>query len=98
MQPHWEAIILNLGRGGIINEADLARAIDEELICCAGTDVLIKEPPPPDHPLLQVRKKENILITPYIAWTSVEARKKLVSETERIIKGFLREEIINRVD
>ncbi len=92
-----EAIILNLGRGGIINERDLARALDEDLICCAGTDVLTEEPPSPDHPLLQVKNREKILITPHIAWTSVEARRKLVSEIERIIEGFLRGETINRV-
>ena len=93
-----EAILLNLGRGGIVNEEDLARAIDEGLICCAGIDVLTREPPSPDHPLLRVKNKDRILITPHIAWTSLEAREKLVSEIARIIDGFLQGKIINRVD
>lgn len=92
-----EAILLNLGRGGIVNEADLAKALDEEIIKAAGLDVLEKEPICPDNPLLKVKNKERLLITPHIAWTSVEARKRLVSEIYHNIKAFLQGKQRNRV-
>ncbi len=92
-----EAILLNLGRGGIVNEEDLARVLDEEIICCAGLDVLSKEPPPPDYSLLKIKNKDRLLITPHIAWTSVEARKKLVDEIWKIIAAFKEGKVINRV-
>ncbi len=72
------AIILNLGRGGIINEDAVAKVIDEKYIYF-GLDVLTKEPMREDHPLLDVKNKENLYITPHIAWTSVEARDKLIA-------------------
>ncbi len=74
------AIVLNLGRGGIINEDAIARIIDEKNIFF-GLDVLTKEPMVQDHPLLSVKNKENLYITPHIAWTSVEARDKLIAST-----------------
>lgn len=92
-----DAILLNLGRGGIINETDLARALDEGIIKAAGLDVLEKEPIDPENPLLKIRNKEKLLITPHIAWTSVEARKKLVSEIYQNIKAFLQGKQRNRV-
>ena len=60
------AIVLNTGRGGIINEADLARALNEKLIAAAGIDVLEDEPIRSDNPLLKVVDKERILITPHM--------------------------------
>ncbi len=72
------AIVLNLGRGGIVNEEAIARVIDEKYIYF-GLDVLTKEPMREDHPLLEVKNKENLYVTPHIAWTSVEARDKLIT-------------------
>ena len=72
------AIVLNLGRGGIVNEEAIARVIDEKYIYF-GLDVLTKEPMREDHPLLDVKNKENLYVTPHIAWTSVEARDKLIA-------------------
>lgn len=71
------AIVLNLGRGGIINEEAVARIIDERELFF-GLDVLEKEPIPEDHPLLSVKNSDRVYITPHIAWTSVEARDKLI--------------------
>ncbi|RMD46806.1 MAG: D-2-hydroxyacid dehydrogenase [Aquificota bacterium] len=96
MKPH--SILLNLGRGGIVNEEDLAKALDENLIAGAALDVLEKEPISPDNPLLNIKNKEKILITPHIAWTSIEARKRLVEEIAENIKAFLNGERRNRVD
>ncbi|MBC8238528.1 MAG: D-2-hydroxyacid dehydrogenase [Helicobacteraceae bacterium] len=74
------AIILNLGRGGIINEDAVATIIDEKNISF-GLDVLMQEPMKEKHPLLSVKNKENLYITPHIAWTSVEARDALIALT-----------------
>jgi len=72
------ATILNLGRGGIINEEVVAKIIDEKNLFF-GLDVLTKEPMSENHPLLSVKKRDNLYITPHIAWTSVEAREKLIA-------------------
>ena len=89
-----KAILLNLGRGGIINEEDLAKIVDEKEIY-VGLDVTKKEPIEPDNPLLKVKNKNRILITPHIAWTSIEAREKLVLSIVKNIEDFLEGEIIN---
>ena len=81
------AIVLNLGRGGIINEDAMAKIIDEKNIFI-GTDVLTTEPMLEDHPLLSVKNKENLYITPHIAWTSVEARDSLIASTVENIKSL----------
>ncbi len=92
------AILLNLGRGGIVNEKDLAKALDESLIAGAGLDVLEREPINEDNPLLKIKNKDRLFITPHIAWTSIEARKRLVSEIYENIKAFLNGEVRNRID
>ncbi len=71
------SIILNLGRGGIIDEAAAAKIVDEKELYI-GLDVFEKEPLPKDSPLLQVAHKERLYLTPHIAWTSREAREKLI--------------------
>ena len=81
------SIILNLGRGGIINEDAIAKIIDEKNIYF-GLDVLIQEPMRENHPLLSVKNKENLYITPHIAWASVEARNSLISSTIENIKSL----------
>lgn len=72
------SVVLNLGRGGIINEEAVAKIVDEKNIYF-GLDVLSKEPMRENHPLLNVKNKDNIYVTPHIAWTSVEAREKLIA-------------------
>lgn len=91
------AILLNLGRGRIVNEKDLAKALDENIIMAAGLDVLEKEPIEKDNPLLKIKNKEKLLITPHIAWTSIEARQRLVNEIYLNIKAFLQGKQRNRV-
>ncbi len=82
------AILLNLGRGGIVDEAALARIIDVKDIK-AGLDVLEAEPMQEQHPLLHVKNKEALYITPHIAWTSIEARNLLVQKIVDNIQSFL---------
>lgn len=91
------AILLNLGRGGIVKEEDLAKALEEGLIYGAGLDVLEREPIEPDNPLLKIKNRDRLLITPHIAWTSIEARNRLVREIYLNIKAFLQGRQRNRV-
>jgi len=85
------AILLNTGRGGIVNEADLARALNEKIIGAAGIDVLEKEPVDPQNPLLKVIDKDKILLTPHIAWASMESRARLIEKVAKNIETFKRE-------
>ena len=83
------AILLNLGRGGIINEADLAKIIDEKEIYC-GIDVVSVEPILEDNSLLKVKNKQRLLLTPHIGWASIEARTRLVKMVAKNIEEFLK--------
>jgi len=80
-----DAIILNLGRGGIINEKDLSLHIDNSNIK-VGLDVLEVEPMRENCPFRLVKKSENLIITPHLAWASVESRRKLVDGIYQNIK------------
>jgi len=82
------AILLNLGRGGIVSETDLAFELDRREIY-AGLDVLEIEPIHIDNRLNEVNHQERLLITPHIAWTSIEARKKLLKGIVENIQTFL---------
>ncbi|MFW2580808.1 D-2-hydroxyacid dehydrogenase [Aliarcobacter butzleri] len=82
------AILLNLGRGRIINENDLAKLIDEKEIYC-GIDVVSKEPIEESNPLLQVKNKNRLLLTPHIGWASIEARTRLVNMVAKNIEDFI---------
>lgn len=84
------AVLMNFGRGGIVDEKALAKAVDEKDIK-AILDVLEVEPMIKNHPLLNVRNKNNVLITPHVAWGSKTARdlliKKIASNTEDFLKN-----------
>ena len=85
------AILLNTGKGGIINEADLARALNENIIAGACVDVLSAEPIKSNNPLLKVMDREKILITPHMAWASMESRARLIEGVARNIEQFMRD-------
>lgn len=72
------AIFLNLGRGAIVVEQDLADALNNHKIAAAGLDVLSIEPMCPENPLISIKDSKRLFITPHIAWASVEARTKLM--------------------
>lgn len=91
------AILLNLGRGGIVNELDLAKALNEDLIRGAALDVLTQEPISEDNPLYTIKDANKWLVTPHIAWASIEARTLLVEEVVKNIKAFYKQELRNRV-
>ena len=87
MKP--SALLVNVGRGGIVNEAALAEAIDSDVIAGAGLDVFTQEPLPQGHPLLTVRNRDKLLLLPHIAWASLEARTLLVSRIAGNIRSFM---------
>lgn len=79
------AILINTSRGGLINEADLADALNAGKLAGAGLDVLSTEPPAKENPLLTAK---NCIVTPHIAWAGVEARKALLKGTIENIKAY----------
>ncbi len=82
------AILMNLGRGGIINEKDLAKIIDEKELYC-GIDVVVKEPIEDISPLLKVENKDRLALTPHIGWASTEARNRLVNLIIKNIEKYI---------
>lgn len=82
------AIFLNAGRGAIVNEQNLADALEHGDIAAAGLDVLCEEPMNPDNPLLRIKDSKKLLITPHIAWASVEARERLMELVFQNIQEF----------
>lgn len=85
------AILINAGRGGIVNEADLAKALDEDQIAGAGLDVFDHEPMEKENPLLTIKNKHKLVMTPHIAWSSIEARTELIDGVKNNIEEFLGE-------
>ncbi|WP_031530839.1 D-2-hydroxyacid dehydrogenase [Dyadobacter crusticola] len=79
------ALILNTGRGPLINESDLAEALTNGIIAGAGLDVLSEEPPKSTNPLLSA---SNCVITPHVAWATFEARQRLMQLTAENLRGF----------
>ncbi len=85
------AMLVNSGRGGIADEEYMAKLIDEREIYFI-TDVLEKEPIVANHPLLKVKNKDRLMITPHIAWASVEARRKLIELSAKNIEDFIKDQ------
>jgi len=83
MKP--SAILINTARGPLLNEADVARALNEKVISAAGLDVLSAEPPPADNPLLTA---PNCWILPHVGWASVAARKRLMHEIAENLRAY----------
>ncbi len=92
-----DAILINTARGGIVDETALYQALQEGRIGGAGIDVLADEPPPANHPLLQITL-DNLIVTPHIAWASRAARQRLVNQLAGNVASYLAgEELANRV-
>ena len=82
------ALLINTARGGIIDNAALARALHDKVIAGAGIDVLEQEPPPLDHPLIST-KLPNLILTPHIAWAAIEARQRVIDKVAENLQHFL---------
>jgi glycerate dehydrogenase len=89
------AILINTGRGPLVDEQALADALNHGTITGAGLDVLSAEPPAPDNPLLTAK---NCVITPHIAWASLQARRRLLSIAADNLSAYLKNEPQNRVN
>ena len=90
------AFLINTSRGPLVNESDLAAALDEGRIAGAGLDVLSAEPPPASNPLLTAR---NCIITPHIAWATRNARRRLIEVTAANLRAFVAgrpQHVVNR--
>lgn len=95
MKP--SAVLLNAGRGPIVVEEDLVCALEEELIAGAALDVISVEPMLQDCPLMKIKDSKKLLVTPHIAWATVEARQRVVDEVCLNIQAFINGKERNRV-
>lgn len=92
------AFLINASRGGLVDEAALIAALKQKTIAGAAFDVLTKEPPPADHPmLLAAQELDNLLVTPHSAWTPIESRQRLLDEIHTNLKAFESGKERNRV-
>ena len=87
-------IIINVSRGGLVDENDLAEALKSGKVAVAAADVVTVEPMCEDNPLLTA---PNMCLTPHIAWASIEARQRLISVVAENIKAYLNGEEKNRI-
>jgi len=88
------SVLINASRGGLINEAELASALNEHQIAAALLDVVSQEPINDDNPLLLA---ENCLLTPHVAWATVAARRRMMATTAENIAAFQSGKPINVV-
>jgi glycerate dehydrogenase len=86
MKP--DAVLINTARGALVDAKALAEALKAQRLGGAGIDVLEREPPPSDHPLLD-RSIPNLIVTPHIAWAARESRQRCVDELALIVESFL---------
>ncbi len=92
MKP--DALLINAARGGLVNERDLADALNAGRIAGAAVDVVSSEPIRPDNPLLGAK---NCIITPHIAWASLESRRRLRGESVENVRAYLEGRERNRI-
>ncbi|HEY2986389.1 MAG TPA: NAD(P)-dependent oxidoreductase, partial [Candidatus Binatia bacterium] len=92
------AFLINTARGALIDEPALIAALSEKRLAGAALDVISREPPPADHPIIAAAKElDNLLVTPHCAWSAREARERLLDETAENIAAFVEGRERNRV-
>ena len=82
------ALLINVGRGGLVDEEALLRALANGRLGGAGFDVASVEPPPPDHPLMQALQYPHFILTPHVAWASEESMQRLADQLIDNINAF----------
>lgn len=92
------AVLINVARGPVVNTQDLYDALISDQIAAAGLDVLEKEPMAKNNPLRQIQDSTKLIITPHMAWASIESRTRLVGEVYKNIEAFLNGESRNVVN
>jgi glycerate dehydrogenase len=93
MKP--DAYLINTSRGDLVVEQDLADALNSGHLAGAGLDVLSREPPLKDHPLLHAK---NCILTPHIGWATIDARAWLIRQAAENLKAFMRGSVLNAVN
>jgi glycerate dehydrogenase len=83
-------LLINAGRGGLVNERDLVAALDRGLIAGIGFDCLTSEPPAEDHPFWKILERPNVIVTPHVGWASEEAMQTLWDQVVEHIENFHR--------
>ncbi len=92
------AFLINTARGALVDEVALINALRRRQIAAAALDVISKEPPPADHPIILAAKElDNLIVTPHTAWSAREARERLLEEVKENIAAFLQGRDRNRV-
>ena len=92
------AIVINVARGAVANEEALAQAIEEDRIGGLGVDVYSVEPFRKDHPFTRILDRNNVCLTPHMAWGSIESRNRCIARVAENIAAFYRGESLNRVE
>ena len=92
------AIVINVARGAVADEEALAKAIEENRIGALGVDVYSAEPFGTDHPFSRILDRDNVCLTPHMAWGSIEARNRCIAKVAENIATFYRGESLNRVE
>ena len=91
-------VLINTARGGLVDEAALERALDEGLVSGAGLDVTRPEPPPIDSAIMRLARRPDVLVTPHVAWASLESQQTLADQLGEVLAAFVRGERMNRLD
>ena len=92
------AILINVARGAVVDEQDLADALNGNKIKAAGLDVLNPEPMAKDSPLLEIQDSSKLIVTPHLAWASTEARRRCLEEVKKNVQAYQRGEARNIVN
>ena len=79
---------MNTARGGLIDEAALASALERGLVSGAAIDAVSAEPPPPDHPFMRLASRPDFILTPHVGWASREARQEVADQVTACIEAF----------
>jgi glycerate dehydrogenase len=91
-------LLINTARGGLVDEQALERALDAGLVAGAGIDVTRPEPPPADSAIMRLARRDNVIVTPHVAWASLEAQQTLVDQLGAVLAAFVAGQRLNRLD
>lgn len=92
------AFLINVARGPVVNDDDLSMALTKDMIAGAGLDVTSTEPMSDENPLSKIKDSNKLIITPHLAWATIEARNRVVKETYKNIEAFIKGEDRNIVN